>query len=268
MELITSAGNPLVKRIRRLQQRRHRRAESATVVHGIQPVRQAHEAGIGIDTLVVAPELLRAESAQRFVDELERTGVPVARLSADLFTRLSDRDGPTGLAAVITTHETSAAALPESDGPATWLAVEELGNPGNLGTVLRTCDATGAAGLLLVGATADLWDPATIKASMGAVFSVPTARLADTAELRQWAAQRSATVVTTAARAPRSLWQTEFPERVVVLLGSEQQGLDDATLAAGDLAVSIPMTGTAESLNLAQAATVLLYEVWRQRAAR
>ena len=209
MELITSAGNPLVKRIRRLQQRRHRRAESATVVHGIQPVRQAHEAGIPIETLVVAPDLLRAASAQQFVAAREDAGVPIARLSAELFTRVSDRDGP----------------------------------------------------------TADLWDPVTVKASMGAAFSVPTARLADAAELQRWARDRSAAVVTTAARAPQSLWQAEFPERVVVLLGSEQQGLDDATLADGDLAVNIPMTGTAESLNLAQAATVLLYEVWRQRSA-
>src|SRR5699024_633580 len=92
--------------------------------------------------------------------------------------------------------------------------------------------------------TADPWDPATIRASMGAVFSVPTARLADTTQLRQWAADRSAAVATTAARAPQSLWQARFPDRVVVLLGSEQQGLDDRTLAAGDLSVSIPMTGT------------------------
>lgn len=266
MELITSAGNPLVKRIRRLQQRRHRRTESATVVHGIQPVRQADEAGIRFETLVVAPDLLRAESARRFVAERESAGVPVAWLSAELFTRLSDRDGPTGLAAVITTGETDPVALPDPPGPATWLAIEHLGNPGNLGTVLRTADATGTAGLLLVGPTADLWDPVTIRASMGAVFSVPTARLDDTTELRAWAHDRSAAVVTTAARAPQSLWQAEFPERVVVLFGSEQQGLDDDTLATGDLAVSIPMTGTAESLNLAQAATVLLYEVWRQRA--
>lgn len=266
-ELITSAANPLVKRVRRLGQRKHRRAEGATVVHGIQPVRQAVEAGVRVDTLVVADTLLHAESARSWVAEQEAAGIPVARLTPELFTRISERDGPTGLAAVVSVAEPDVDVLAVPDGAATWLAVEELGNPGNLGTILRTADATGTAGVLLVGPTADLWDPVTIKASMGAVFSVPVARVASTAALRRWAGRHGLAVATTAARAPQSLWQVSFPERVVVLLGSEQQGLDDDTLAAGDLAVSIPMVGTAESLNLAQAATVLLYEVWRQRSA-
>lgn len=266
-DLITSAANPLVKRIRRLAQRKHRRAERAAVVHGIQPVRQAVEAGVSVDTLVVAETLLRAESARTWVAEQETAGVPVARLTDELFTRISEREGPTGLAAVIRVADAAVETLPVPTGPSTWLAVEELGNPGNLGTILRTADATGAAGVLLVGATADLWDPVTIKASMGAVFSVPAVRVAGPVELRDWARRHGIAIATTAARAPQSLWQVAFPERVVVLLGSEQEGLDDATLSSGDLAVSIPMVGTAESLNLAQAATVLLYEVWRQRAA-
>lgn len=236
------------------------------MVHGIQPVRQAAEAGVAIETLVVAESLLHADSARAWVAAQEAAGVPVARLSGELFTRISEREGPTGLAAVLTVSEPDAESCSVPDGPATWLAVEELGNPGNLGTILRTADATGTAGVLLVGPTADLWDPATIKASMGAAFSVPVARLATTADLRAWAARHGVAIATTAARAPQSLWQVSFPERVVVLLGSEQQGLDDATLASGDLAVNIPMVGTAESLNVAQAATVLLYEVWRQRS--
>ncbi len=263
-ELISSAGNQLVKRMRRLGQRKHRRAEDACVVEGIQPVRQAHEAGWRIDTLVVAPELLRAESAQAFVADAEESGTPVARLTGELFTRLSGRDGPTGLAAIV---ETSVRPeVPTAGATQTWVAVERLGNPGNLGTILRTADATGAAGVILVGPTADPWDPATIKASMGAVFAVPIVTLDDLTALRDWAEGRDAQLVTTAARAEHSLWQVTFADRVVLLLGSEQEGLDNRTLGGGDLSVSIPMTGTAESLNLAQAATVLLYEVWRQRS--
>lgn len=262
-ELISSAGNQLAKRLRRLSQRKYRRAEGACVVEGIQPVRQAHEAGWRIDTLVVAPELLRAQSAQAFVADVEASGTSVARLTAELFGRLSDRDGPTGLAAIIDTSVRS--EVPPAAASETWVAVERLGNPGNLGTILRTADATGAAGMILVGPTADPWDPASIKASMGAVFSVPLLQVDDLAELRTWIAARDGQLVTTAARAEHSLWEVEFADRVVLLLGSEQEGLDDQTLGRGDLAVNIPMTGTAESLNLAQAATVLLYEVWRQR---
>ncbi|MFW6599850.1 TrmH family RNA methyltransferase [Propionibacteriaceae bacterium Y2011] len=264
-ELITSAANPLVKRIRRLAQRRHRRAEQATVVFGIQPVRQAAEAGFDIDTLVVAPELLRAESAHAFVADLAGRGVPVAQLSGELFGRLADRDGPTGLAAVVGTRHVDLASWTPTPA-ATYLAVDRLANPGNLGTILRTADATGTAGVILVGATADPWDPATIKASMGATFGVPIATVADQPALVRWAHDHGLPVATTAARAPHGLWEIEFPESLVVLLGAEQTGLDDAALAAGDLQVSIPMVGTAESLNVAQAATVLLYEIWRQHS--
>lgn len=262
---ISSAGNPLVKRLRRLAQRRHRQAEQVCVVEGIQPIRQAHEAGWGIDTLVVADALVRADSAHAFVDLAERDGVRVVRLTAELFTRLSERDGPTGLLAIVRTGDRSASPPDRPAGAATWVAVDRLGNPGNLGTILRTADATGAAGVLLVGPTADPWDRATIRASMGAVFSVPVTRLDDLAALRSWAREQDAQLVTTAARAEHTLWDVDFAERVVLVLGSEQEGLDDDSLAEADLAVSIPMTGTAESLNLAQAATVLMYEVWRQR---
>ena len=264
--LITSADNPTVKRIRSLADRRHRRAESAAVVHGIQPVRQAAEAGFAIDTLVVAPDLLRSESAISFVAAQQDVGVRVTRLSADLFTRLSDREHPSGLAAIVRTRDLGPGDL--TSGPAAaFVALHRLGNPGNLGTIVRTADAAGADGVLLVGPTADQWDPKAVKASMGAIFSTPVVRLPDEAALFDWAHQEDLRVITTAARAARQMWEISFPSRHVLLLGAEGDGLDDQTLAHGDLQVSIPMTGTAESLNVAVAAGVLLYEAARQRRA-
>ncbi len=263
-ELITSAGNAVVKRIRHLATRRAREAEQATLVEGIQPVRQAAEAGFTIDTLVVAPGLLHSASARAFVDERHRAGVRVAALSDELFTRVSGRDRPAGLAAIVATRATAPAELVLGDRPVV-VALERIGNPGNLGTVLRTADATGAAAVALVGPTVDPWDPAVIKASMGAVFAVPTVRFESVDDLLRWAADGELTVVTTAGRAPQPLWQTRFGDRLVLLLGGEGPGLSDQTLARGRLQVGIPMVGTAESLNVGVAAGVLLYEVWRQR---
>jgi RNA methyltransferase, TrmH family len=262
--LITSAANPIVKRVRALVARRRRQEERAAVVHGIQPVWQAVEAGFEMDTLLVAPQLLSSAVATELVAEQERAGVRVARLSGELFTRLSDREHPSGLAAIVRTREITIDELALSP-VCTVVAVHRLGNPGNLGTVLRTADATGAAGVLLVGPTADPWDPTAVKASMGAVFNVPVVRLPDEHALFDWAHRAGLTVVTTAARARHSLWRVRIPDRVVVLLGSEGEGLDDHALARGDLQVSIPMVGTAESLNVGVAASVLLYEIWRQR---
>jgi tRNA G18 (ribose-2'-O)-methylase SpoU len=106
-----------------------------------------------------------------------------------------------------------------------------------------------------------------VKASMGAVFNVPAVRLDDEAALYAWARPRGVAVATTAGRAPQPMWRTALPDRLVILLGSEGDGLDDEALGRGDLQLAIPMTGRAESLNVAVAAGVLLYEAWRQREA-
>ncbi len=117
--------------------------------------------------------------------------------------------------------------------------------------------------MVLIGAAADPFDPAAVKASMGALFAVPVARAADPAEFFAWAAGSAVTVVTTSAKARTSFWEAGYPRPLTLLLGAEGAGLPDDVLAAGDLQVRIPMTGTAESLNLAVAAGLLLYQARR-----
>lgn len=267
-ELITSASNPLIKRVRLLGDRRGRRREGAFVVRGVQPVWQAVEAGADIEVLIVAPGLLR-EPAAAMVAAQEAAGARVARLSDELFGRIGDRDGPAGLAAIVRGRTAELAGLlgpaGEGAGPdAVFVALHEVGNPGNLGTIIRTADAAGAAGVILVGACADPYDPAAVKASMGAVFSVPVAAAATAGEFTGWCRDRGITLAVTSGAGTGSLWDAEIPRPVAILLGSEGAGLPADLLAAGDVRLRIPMTGTAESLNLAVAAGVLLYETWRR----
>jgi TrmH family RNA methyltransferase len=261
-DVITSAANPLIKRVRLLADRRHRRREGAFVVRGVQPVWQAAEAGADIEVLIVAPELLRGPAVE-MVAEQEARGVRVARLSAELFGRIGDRDSPAGLAAIVMKRAAALGELavrPDS----VFAALHEVANPGNLGTIIRTADAAGSAGVILVGQCTDPYDPAAVKASMGAVFSVPVAAVATPAEFLRWCREQGTAVAVTSASAPGSLWQTSLPKPLAILFGSEGAGLPEELLAAGDLQLRIPMTGTAESLNLAVAAGVLLYEAWRQ----
>jgi RNA methyltransferase, TrmH family len=201
------------------------------------------------------------------VADQEGRGVPVARLTDELFGRISDRDGPSGLAAIVRTRTTPLASLAAGPG-ALFVALHEVGNPGNLGTIVRTASAAGAAGVILIGPAADPHDPAAVKASMGALFDVPVAA-ADTADaFLAWAAERGVTVAATSGRAPESYWDADYPLPLALLLGSEGAGLPPALLdrvaADGGLELRVPMTGTAESLNLAVAAGVLLYEVRRR----
>jgi TrmH family RNA methyltransferase len=266
VDLISSARNPTVKRIRLLADRRHRRREGAFVVMGIQPVWQAVEAGVEIETLVLAPELLRSAPAAGMVAAQEAAGVPVARLTGELFARLADRDAPAGLAAIVRARPSALAELPVGPG-CLYVALHEVGNPGNLGSVVRTADAAGASGVILVGHTTDPYDPVAVKATMGAVFQLPIAHAATADELFAWAAGRGVTVATTSPAATRDLWTAPCPLPLAYLLGSEGEGLPPGVLARGDVQVRIPILGRAESLNLAVAAGILLYEARRRSTA-
>jgi RNA methyltransferase, TrmH family len=261
--IISSAANPLIKRIRLLAERRHRRREGAFVVEGIQPVWQAVEAGADIEVLVVAPDLLKPPAARAMITAEEERGTRVARVTGELFSRIAGRDGPGGLAAIVAARPVPLAALDVPAG-ALFVALHEPGNPGNVGTIIRTASAVGAAGVILTGAATDPYDPAAVKASMGALFDVPVAAAASAEEFLDWSASRQITVAAASARGERSVWEAEFPVPLALLLGSEGEGLPAPLLDRAGLHVRIPMVGTAESLNLAVAAGVLLYEVRRR----
>jgi TrmH family RNA methyltransferase len=262
-EMISSSANPLVKRVRALGDRKHRRRESAFVVHGIQPVWQAVEAGADIEVLLVAPGLLRHRGALDMVDAQEAGGVRVARLTGEVFGRISDRDAPAGLAAIVRASPARVGDLAIPDG-AVFAVLHEPGNPGNIGTIIRTASAAGAAGVILIGPSADPYDPVAVKASMGALFTVPVAVAESGTAFLAWAAAAGVTVAAASGRAAQSCWDATWRLPLALLLGSEGAGLPTDLLAAADQQVSIPMTGTAESLNLAVAAGVLLYEVRRR----
>ena len=248
-ELISSAANPVVKRMRLLGDRKHRRREGAFVVEGIQPVWQAVEAGAEVEVLVVAPDLLGSRTAG-MVAAQEAAGVRVARLTGELFARVSARDGPSGLAAIVRGRIPGLASLPVTPA-AVFVALHEIGNPGNLGTIIRTADAAGGSGVVLIGAAADPFDPAAVKASMGALFAVPVARVAAIAELPR-------PLVALVAGAGEPLAPADAG---TLLIGAERAGLPPEVVEGCDRVRHIPIRS--ESLNAAMAATVAMYEVTR-----
>nr|WP_211261289.1 RNA methyltransferase [Pseudonocardia acaciae] len=240
--------------------RKGRRREGAFVVEGVQPVWRAVEAGWEIETLLVVPEHLPA-SAEPMVARRRADGTRVAELSAELAARLTDRDRPPGLFAVVRARTSTLGELPVPPD-AVFVALHDVGNPGNLGTVIRTADAAGAAGVILLGETTDPFAPAAVKASMGSLFAVPIAAAGADAFLA-WARERAVDVVAASGYAERAHWSVTYRPPLAVLLGSEGEGLPDELLKAADTCVRIPMVGTAESLNLAVAAALMLYETRR-----
>ncbi len=258
---ITSTQNQTIKDIRKLSRRRRRRTTGLCLVEGIHPVLRAlaPDGQTEVQVLVVCPEQLQSDIAKQAVAEAAERGTRVLNVSSDVFSSLSGRDNPIGLAAVAKPHQWTVEDIPLGEN-AVLTVLCGTKNPGNLGTIIRTIDATGGAGAILVGQTTDPFDPTAIRASMGTVFSVPIARLESASELLEYGRSRGIFLVTTSARAATDLAQARFRYPCAVLLGSENEGLPEELLTEGALQVRIPMRGRASSLNLAVAAGIMLHE--------
>jgi RNA methyltransferase, TrmH family len=261
-EVIRSAANPLVRRARRLRQKRYRHAEGAFVAEGIHPVWEALERGADIEAILVCDELLTSEPARARVARAEAEGTRVAHLASATFGSVAEREHPSGLAAIVRMETCDVADL-DVNGRSLFVGLHEIGNPGNLGTILRTVDAVGGAGVVLVGDATDPWHPVAVKASMGTLFSVRACRARDTDELLAWCRTLGLQVITTSPHAETPYLDAPYRLPALALFGSEGEGLPDETRHAGDLSVSIPMGGSASSLNLAVSVGVMLYEIRR-----
>ncbi len=261
--MITSLANPLVKELRALTRKKERDARGEFLVEGIQPLVCAAQNNAPLKMILVAPDLLTSPRAHAFVETQERHGARVVRVSRAVFESFAERENPSGLAAVA---KIAPRALTEIrlDAHALLVALYQIGNPGNLGAILRTADAVNARGVILIGATTDLYAPAVVQASRGALFAVPCVRVDTAAEFLAWARAHSVRLVTTSDRAAQEFWRADLRPPLALVFGSEGAGLPDALLQAGQ-PTRIPMTGQLDSLNLACAASVLLYEAKRQQ---
>ncbi len=260
--ILSSAQNPRIKAIRALSQRKRRQETGRFFAEGIQIVGEAVQTGARIEALVVAPERLRSDFGWKLVDRCAKQNTEILEVSADVFQTLSIKDGPQGLGAVVQQRWTT---LEEAESTASlgWVVLEGVGSPGNLGSILRTTDAVGASGVILVGASADPYDPDAVRASMGAVFSQQVVRTT-LEELVQWKRRSDMRMIGASDAASTDYRQADYAPPVLLSLGGEQHGLSAEHLAACDTVVRIPMRGRTDSLNLAVAAGVLLYEVFNR----
>lgn len=260
--MIASRHNPAVRQVRALTHKRARDQTGLFLVEGIRLVAQALAVGAPVQELIVAPELLTSEFARELVVRSQATGISCLDVSPDAFMSLSVREHAQGLAAVVRQRWARLAEiLPAQD--ARWVALWEPQDPGNLGTILRTSDAVGAAGVILLGASTDPHDPTAVRASMGAIFSQRLVR-ATFAEFMRWASERGCAVVGAAGVGAIDYRAYRYAAPFALLMGSEQHGLTSEQQAACTAVVRIPMVGESDSLNLAVATSVILYEAFHQ----
>lgn len=257
MSPITSTANPRIKQIRALGQRKQRETTGLAVAEGIFHVGEALAAGV-IEYLIHAPALLASPFGREMVTAAEKDSIPVYPVTPEVMEAVAGKDNPQGLIAVVRQRLTRLDDLSAAAHP--WLvALVSPQDPGNVGTILRTIDAVGASGLLWVNGGVDPFHPSAIRAGMGACFRVPIVKT-DWAEFAAWAGRERYRICGTSARGRDGYREPDlYIPPVILLLGSEREGLSDEQAAACDVLLRLPMHGRVRSLNLAVAAGVFLY---------
>ena len=262
--IVTSPTNPKVKRLVRLRNRRNRDAEGVFLIEGFRELSRAADTGIRIDELSVCEDLFLGTNEPALVDRIASAGSRCHFLAATPFRKIAYRDRPEGLLAVAPQFDTRLSQL-DLPQDALLLVAEAIEKPGNLGTMMRTADAAGAAAVVVADPTTDPYNPNVVRASLGSLFTVPLG-VAPAVEVRRWLAAGGIRPVVTTPAARIDYWDAHYAGMVAVVVGSEQYGLSEGWLDGRYQAVRIPMAGSADSLNASTAAGIVLFEAVRQRA--
>ena len=261
--MITSHANERIKQFRKLGERKERQKTGLFPIEGLRIVAEAVDQQAEIELLLVAPDLLVSDFGKELAERVRASGADVLEVSEDVFRGFSLKDGPQGLAAMVRQRWLPLRDV-VLDAGKNWTVLDAIQNPGNLGTIMRTQDAVGAAGLILLDQATDPYDPAAMRGSMGAIFTqwLVKTQLADFAD---WKRQQPYAMIGTSDAAALDYQAVDYPDPMLLMMGSERQGLQAQHMALCDDMVSIPMVGQSDSLNLAVATALMLYEVFNQR---
>ena len=261
---IHSFANDTVKRIRGLRDKKERKAEGKFLAEGLRILTEARTSGILPMVIAYSPTGGVHPLAAEIIAAAEAEGADVIETSPDILAKMSGKDNPQAILGVYKQTTTDLTAIDRAAAPL-WLVAQALRDPGNIGTMLRTGDAVGAGGLILIDECADPFSVEAVRASMGAIFTqkVATARWA---EFLPWLRGGPGQLVGTSLNTDTDYRDAVYLPPCFLLIGNESQGLPADYEAACDMLVKIPMAGRADSLNAAVAAAVMAYQVkasWR-----
>ncbi|MCH9764689.1 MAG: RNA methyltransferase [Alphaproteobacteria bacterium] len=261
--VITSLQNERIKAVRALEMRKERKATGLFVAEGASVMMMGEEHDI-------APELVvrltnnpdEPKRTQAFCTWAMERGADVLEVTARVLGKLAHKDNPQSLLGVYRQRWAKLPPLSACKDTDLWLALEGVRDPGNLGTIIRTADAVGAAGIILIGTCCDAYTRESVRATMGSIFSVPLVRVSQQ-EFIAWCKSWPGDVVATHLDGSEDFRNVTYRGPVLLMMGSEGPGLTEALVAEASKVVRIPMNGTLDSLNLAVATALTLYEIRR-----
>ncbi len=264
MDVLSSLQNPRVKQIVKWRDRRDRDRDQKVLIEGYRALVRALEGAYPIEELYICPELYQGVNEPALVERCVAQGARLFQVTSAAFAKMSYRDRPEGLLGIGTQRHTGLEALLPLKSPAFFLVAEQIEKPGNLGTMLRSSDAAGVDALILCDARTDLYNPNVVRASTGNLFTQVIAE-ATTADAIAWLKGHGVAIVASTPHTDLLYTAADFTGPVALVMGAEEFGLSPQWLEAADCRVRLPMMGAADSLNVATATALLLYEVLRQR---
>lgn len=267
IEKISSLQNPRLKRLVRLRDRRHRDEEGVFLVEGYREIRRALEKGVALAELYYSPECFLGTNEPELIERAGAAGARLFELSQAALAKVAYRERPDGLLAVAPQWKRILADIGAGPGGPFLLVVEAIEKPGNLGTILRGADAAGCDAVIVCDPVTDLFNPNVVRASTGVLFSVPCV-VEESGRVRAWLRERGIRAVATTPAAKAAYTDADLRGPLALVMGSEQFGLSEFWLKEADLTVRVPMAGQADSLNVAMAAIITLFEAVRQRSQR
>jgi TrmH family RNA methyltransferase len=256
---ITGFSNPTVKYLRSLRDKKHRRREGKFLAEGLRLLTDARECGRIPEMLVMAETREEHALLGALEQAVEQAGGEIVETTPEILAKITGKDNPQAVAGVFAEFDTSLDALDRNVAPI-WLVAQALRDPGNLGTMLRTGDAVGAGGLILIDDCADPFSVEAVRASMGAIFTQQVAQ-ARWEEFLPWLGKGPGQLVAASLRDAVPYRGAPYAAPCFILIGNESRGLPEEYERACDLRVTMPMRGRADSLNAAMAGAVLAYEV-------
>ena len=256
---ITSLTNPTVKAVRGLHLRKEREESGLFLAEGLKIVIDAIALGHAPRIVMFGADAAGRPMLKRAAAAALEAGGEVIEVSREVLEKVSKRDNPQAVIGVFPQFYTPLANIRPQEAPC-WVALQAVRDPGNLGTIVRTADAAGCGGVILVGDCTDPYSVEAVRATMGSVFAVKIAK-ASMAEFMAWRPAWPGSVAGTLLSAATDYRQADYRKPTLILMGNEQQGLPPELAAACDINVKIPMRGRADSLNLAVATAIMIYTV-------
>jgi len=264
---ITSTKNEKIKKIIKLKNKNKREKHSLFLVEGYRELLRASISKVKIDSLFVCPSLFLKDNEEALIEEIQKTQANIYIVKEDIFRKISYRDRPDGLLAIAKQFSSNIKDLEKiikTKKNPFFVVCESIEKPGNLGTILRTADGAGCDGVIVADPITDIFNPNVVRASIGTLFTQPVI-VANSEEIISVLKKNNIKIVATTPQSDINYTQIDLKEGIAIVVGTEQLGLSDKWMKQSSSLVKIPMYGKADSLNVAGATTILLYEVIRQR---